>query len=422
MLSLITRTKICLILGILAASSLLLGKDTFAQASNDEILSIMKLIVDAENEVRQTGDLESVLIKLKTLDDSEKAVLRKELLEIKQQKNFLRSRVKGKELLKDFKTSLLDIVDKQQKDNKILIDIKSKDEAAIDDPELQAQKFNQYSEAKTLRFEFNVINGKPKLASKKWIDPPESFKYDTFSKITPTTAPANIDEYLDSLSTESKRKGARIQLPSSSSIMPFKTLISFNFEKMLSQNIFSTIPLVLISSPDLVAQSAVLNRSAMKNYIITWVYSRNSAYRSYDNDCTNFASQILEAGGWKRVGDQSKDPKDSQWWYTTSPSNLIPPNQSESWTVAPVNYQFINRSGRATPVNSVSQLNTGDIIHLDFGNGNGIYHTMIVTTKSSTGEILVSYHTNDTYLKPISQLIAAYPQGKFYTWKLKDSY
>jgi hypothetical protein len=417
MLQHLLRSKVYLVLSFLIVLSVMASKSVFAQTSDGELLEIMKSVVETENEVRQNGDVDAALNK-KSLDDSEKIALRGELQEIKKRKDFLKSRRKNKETLKNFKTDLSSIVSKQQKGNKILVEINSKDEATIDDPELQAQNLGQYSENKILRFEFNVVNGKVKIASKKWINSPQSYSINNsdFPRGNPVTPPADTDEYLNNLSASRGYQNITIGL---SHVFP---LVSLSNDSKLSQKIFKTIPSDLRIIPQLTAQSIVLNRSSMKSYVIKWVYSRNSAYRSYTYDCTNFASQVLEAGGWRRVGDQSKNPKDTQWWYTTSPSNLIPPNQSESWTIAPMLYDFINRSGRATPVNSISQLNTGDIIFVDFGYGEGITHTMIVTAKSSTGEILVSYHSNDTYLKPMSSFIAENTKSKFFTWKLKDSY
>ena len=44
------------------------------------------------------------------------------------------------------------------------------------------------------------------------------------------------------------------------------------------------------------------NYQAMMDYAYNWAYGRNSAYPNYGNDCTNFVSQAMEAGGWAETG------------------------------------------------------------------------------------------------------------------------
>ncbi|WP_426004861.1 amidase domain-containing protein [Paenarthrobacter sp. NyZ202] len=40
----------------------------------------------------------------------------------------------------------------------------------------------------------------------------------------------------------------------------------------------------------------------MVNYARYWAFGRNGAYRQFGNDCQNFVSQSLNAGGWQHVG------------------------------------------------------------------------------------------------------------------------
>jgi hypothetical protein len=60
--------------------------------------------------------------------------------------------------------------------------------------------------------------------------------------------------------------------------------------------------------------------SAAASYAATWALSRNPAYRNFSpDDCTNFISQVLYAGGWQYVNNFYYD-----WWYN-------PDTQSLSW-------------------------------------------------------------------------------------------
>lgn len=343
------------------------------------------------------------------MDDTEKAAIKDDLKEIKRIKDFISLRkIKGG--LFNSKTDILKLSNFSVKNNKVSVEVNVKDSAEIDDPDLKSQNL-KFGQLKTLYFEFNLKNLKPKLTSKKWIDPPESFKYDSFTPLVTDSTPLNTDEYINSISQG--------QINTSSSLI-YASPLSVHIEawKGNIQYPYSTKGKV---KPSLFAQATVLNRSAMMAYVSKWVYSRNPSYRSYTNDCTNFVSQVLEAGGWKRAGNPSNGATNNNYWWTTPPSNIIPPNQSNSWTIAPELYQYINASYRAIPTSSASQLGNGDVIFLDPGDGNGIFHAMVVT-KSSTGVIYLSYHTTDTYLNPLSNIIPKYPNGRFYTWKLKDSY
>lgn len=346
--------------GILFIFQCIEVKNASAQLTENQLLPIIKPILqsvlDTENEVRQTGDVDTALNK-RTLDDAEKAVIKDDLKDIKRSKEFLSLRkIKGS--LINFKTDLLKVNSFSIKNNKVLVEINVKDTADIDDPDLKSQNL-KYGQVKKLQFEFDLKNLKPKLTSKKWVDPPQSFKYDSFTPLTTESAPLNTDEYLNNISQSTANTSSSLVYTS-----PLSILLEISRIKIQ----YPTKELL----PTLLAQATTLNRSAMKNYITQWVYDRNPSYRNYGNDCTNFASQVLEAGGWKRVGNPSSGATNNNYWWTTPPSNLIPPKQSNSWTVAPDLYQFINASSRAVPTSSASLLNTGDFIFMDFGDGNGI--------------------------------------------------
>ena len=70
------------------------------------------------------------------------------------------------------------------------------------------------------------------------------------------------------------------------------------------------------------------NRSAAVAYADQWALSRNSNYPQFGNDCTNFASQLLQAGGYPQTNPGSYFTCDpslwyqpffvNMWWYTYS--------------------------------------------------------------------------------------------------------
>ena len=75
------------------------------------------------------------------------------------------------------------------------------------------------------------------------------------------------------------------------------------------------------------------NRSAAVAYADQWALSRNSNYPQFGNDCTNFASQVLQAGGYPQTNPGSYFTCDpslwyqpffvNMWWYTYSWINAV---------------------------------------------------------------------------------------------------
>lgn len=111
----------------------------------------------------------------------------------------------------------------------------------------------------------------------------------------------------------------------------------------------------------------------------------NPAYPKFENDCTNYISQCLYAGGAQMVGSVPT----SGWWMRGD-------TWSYSWTTAHALYLYLinSRTGlRAKEVNSQKQLLLGDVICYDFEGDGRINHTTIVVAKTVDGEPLVNAHT-----------------------------
>lgn len=133
------------------------------------------------------------------------------------------------------------------------------------------------------------------------------------------------------------------------------------------------------------------NRSAAVTYAKKYALSGNPAwpdYSSYGGDCTNFASQVLNAGGIPQ------DKLGSYRWYHTSPTD-----RSTSWTKSSDLYSYIigntagiGYNGPQGRVIEKTQLEVGDIIFLD-QTGGGYGHTMIVVDKTSN-DVIVAYRNS----------------------------
>lgn len=189
----------------------------------------------------------------------------------------------------------------------------------------------------------------------------------------------------------------------------------------------------------------VINRRAIQlfsgskaaSYARTWATSRNPDYVDFENDCTNFASQAMNAGGWPmRTGgvqdicDKRKD--NDVWWYLKhgcDPGWLRSyVNASHTWGGAENFFQFVIASGRGTPAAEVRNLSEGDVLQIDYHASGHRGHTMVVTGKSNTN-LYLSYHSSDHLDEPFwregvnegirDRVASNYPKAAYYAWKMK---
>ncbi|MDD5319216.1 MAG: DUF4157 domain-containing protein [Methylococcales bacterium] len=140
-------------------------------------------------------------------------------------------------------------------------------------------------------------------------------------------------------------------------------------------------------------------------YAKKWATSTNEAYGRFGNDCTNFASQAMEAGEWAMIvgsGYCAVRTKDSVWWFKKDGCDRKWPipnvHASHTWGGAQNFYNFVKASGRGTTA-KVADLNVGDVLQMDFSGGGHIGHTMVVTKKTKTN-LFFSYHTSDHLDEP----------------------
>lgn len=118
----------------------------------------------------------------------------------------------------------------------------------------------------------------------------------------------------------------------------------------------------------------------------------NSAYKSFGDDCTNFISQCLHAGGAPMWGQSNRS---KGWWYSGE-------SWSWSWTVANALSLLLQNSKvgvRALQVSSPQELMLGDIICYDFEGDGRINHNTIVTAKDTYEMPLVNAHTYDSRMR-----------------------
>lgn len=149
------------------------------------------------------------------------------------------------------------------------------------------------------------------------------------------------------------------------------------------------------------------NRLKAVQYAERWWNEFNPAYKKFENDCTNYISQCLRAGGAPMRGYPRPG---NGWWMQGN-------KWSFSWTVAHSMRLYLPSSKlglRAREVGSAEMLKLGDVICYDFQGDGRFDHTTIVTGHDADGMPLVNAHTYNSRMR-----YWAYEDSTAYTPKMK---
>jgi hypothetical protein len=128
--------------------------------------------------------------------------------------------------------------------------------------------------------------------------------------------------------------------------------------------------------------------SDARNYAHKWSSNyeklRNDNYKQYEQDCANFVSQVLRAGGMP--DDESGDYK---WYYNTN--GFLWDTHSDSWSIARHLATYLDRSGRGTVVSMAHDMDNkytpalaGDVYAYEWGDDDG--HLDHVSASSGYGD------------------------------------
>lgn len=158
------------------------------------------------------------------------------------------------------------------------------------------------------------------------------------------------------------------------------------------------------------------NREQAVAYAKMWWDGRNPAFPSFRDDCTNFISQCLYAGGAPMRGVPNEA---SGWWMQPQKHKW-----SFSWSVAHSLRWYLETSKEglvATRVSSPTDLELGDVIAYDFTGDGRIDHTTIVTSIQN-GIPYVHAHTFDSENRPYHyrDSSAATPNMRYYYFHIAD--
>lgn len=115
----------------------------------------------------------------------------------------------------------------------------------------------------------------------------------------------------------------------------------------------------------------------------------NRAFPTFGNDCTNFVSQAVHAGGFSYVGGTS-ETSGSQWWirHDINALGVGVWNYSHTWSVANDYRNFLIlrypggidegwAHGSSTANYTPNSMVTGDVLFYDWGQGEGVSHAAI---------------------------------------------
>lgn len=147
------------------------------------------------------------------------------------------------------------------------------------------------------------------------------------------------------------------------------------------------------------------SRSAIVAYALKYSMQRNSNYKSMPDDCTNFVSQALVAGGWKQIyGAQD----DERAWFG---NNIF---ETKTWSTAQPLFDW----GFHTAGNFkyVTGFTPGDITFWVWKGSYTFDHSTVVTYVDAQGQPYFSEHSNDHVNKSLAAFLSENPGAVYSNW------
>lgn len=177
----------------------------------------------------------------------------------------------------------------------------------------------------------------------------------------------------------------------------------------------------MIASLLVIAFIAVVSTASAYNGYAAADYATKNAYSSYTfaNDCTNFASNALQAGGWQETGKYQYSSNDA-WYYDFYKR----PGYSNTWAVADNLYKFMSRHPERARAMSAKgpfyNYKVGDIIQIDYERDGRWDHTMVVTAISADyNNMQITQHGDRAPIKWLNTLKGQYSTSNFIGWSIR---
>lgn len=178
-----------------------------------------------------------------------------------------------------------------------------------------------------------------------------------------------------------------------------------------SKKVFISMLVLVFLIVGIIPNSFAFNSSSAVTYSDNWATSRNSSnYPSFSSDCTNYLSQVMEAGGISEVKSGS-----NQWWCDRYLLGFL---NSNSWSVADDCKNWILSSNNGTitarwdtdsstsypspPDDSANLIGGKEAIFYDWdSNGDMDHASFCVANGTSTDNTgsgdLINQHTSDRH-------------------------
>jgi len=161
-----------------------------------------------------------------------------------------------------------------------------------------------------------------------------------------------------------------------------------------------TVVSTVVCAPADPVSAATYNPTKAVQYADKWWNKRNPAFLSYGfNDCANFVSQCLIAGGLSLKSSSLADKKGSIAQCSSLDTYLTRTLKATVWKKTPT---------QPAP----AALQPGDVAI--FGNWWGLRHAAIVSAKQSNGQPLFNAHTYDRKRTTLDWLFSAWTYVKYY--------
>ncbi|MGG4032448.1 amidase domain-containing protein [Paenibacillus cisolokensis] len=183
-----------------------------------------------------------------------------------------------------------------------------------------------------------------------------------------------------------------------------------------------------VSVAPTVAPAAVTytyNRTAVQNYVDKYWDNYNPDYIEYSNDCTNFASQAIHAGGIPMYIQPNGSDYNPSWYYNINAGGWL---RSLSWINVDELFDLLrNYSTIDAVASNLSGMAIGDIIQYDKGSDGDKNHTAIVSYietpawDPSKRYVYVSYHTTDRHNVLWDFYASSYPNTSTYFTHILDT-
>lgn len=135
------------------------------------------------------------------------------------------------------------------------------------------------------------------------------------------------------------------------------------------------------------------NRVHSLRYAELWWNRSHPYFAHLRDDCTNFISQCLWAGGTPM---QMAPSRARGWWYQWNQPVETEP-WSFSWTTADALFRYLLQNLGAKQVVSAKELRIGDLVFYDWDGEGHYHHTTFVVDFDAKGDPLVNAHTDASY-------------------------